>query len=88
MTIKAVYANDMIKCDLPISEATFVNVKNIVGMKFKLTLRNYKLKYLDEDSDWILIDSDQDMSDCIKSSRKVDRTVVRLCVFLRLATVG
>ncbi|PWA89249.1 NIN-like protein [Artemisia annua] len=83
VTIKAEYADDMIKFYLPISEATFVTVKNIIGMKFKLTLRNYKLKYLDEDSDWILIDSDQDLSDCIKSSRKVDRTVVRLCVFLK-----
>ncbi|GJY29805.1 NIN-like protein [Tanacetum coccineum] len=62
--------NDMIKFDLPISEVTFVTVKNIIGMRFKLTLGYYKLKYLDEDSDWILIDSDQDMSDCIKNSRK------------------
>ncbi|GKD17312.1 NIN-like protein, partial [Tanacetum coccineum] len=73
--------NDMIKFDLPISEVTFVTVKNIIGMRFKLTLGYYKLKYLDEDNDWILIDSDQDMSDCIKNSRKEDRNVVRLNVF-------
>ncbi|MFS7913664.1 putative transcription factor Nin-like family [Helianthus anomalus] len=80
LTIKAEYADYMIKFHLPISQATFVRVEKEIGMKLKLSDKTYKLKYLDEDGDWIILTSDEEMADCIKSSRKLDRIVVRLRV--------
>ncbi|PWA67540.1 NIN-like protein [Artemisia annua] len=71
--IKAVYADDIIKLHLRISEATFVTVENEIGKKFKLKHGTFKIKYLDEDEEWILMTSDQDLSDCIQNSRNVDR---------------
>nr|GEW37467.1 hypothetical protein [Tanacetum cinerariifolium] len=80
--IKAEYADDIIKLHLGISELTFVVVENEIGKKFKLKNGTFKMKYLDEDEDWIFMTSDQDLSDCIQNSRNVDRSAVRLRVLL------
>ncbi|XP_022021563.1 protein NLP7 isoform X2 [Helianthus annuus] len=80
LTIKAEYADDMLKFHVPILQATFLTVEKEIGMKLKLRVGTYKLKYLDEDGDWISLVSDEGMSDCIKSSRKLDRIVIRLRV--------
>ncbi|XP_021997909.2 protein NLP7-like [Helianthus annuus] len=80
LTIKAQYEDDMIKFNLPISQVTFVNIKKEIGKKLELSDKTYKLKYLDEDGDWITLKSDEEMADCIKSSRKSGRIVVRMRV--------
>ncbi|KAJ0786540.1 putative transcription factor Nin-like family [Helianthus annuus] len=80
LTIKAEYEDDMIKFNLPILQATLVNIKKEIGKKLELSDKTYKLKYLDEDGDWITLKSDEKMTDCIKSSRKSGRIVVRMRV--------
>ncbi|KAM0024147.1 putative transcription factor Nin-like family [Helianthus debilis subsp. tardiflorus] len=80
ITIKAEYANDMIKFYLPTSQASFVTVQQEISKKFKLIIGMYNLKYLDEDGDWICLTSDEEMIHCIESSTKLDRIVVRLRV--------
>ena len=66
--IKAEYADDIIKIRLGNSQATLVTVENEIGKKFKLKHGTFKIKYLDEDEEWILMTSDQDLSDCIQNS--------------------
>ncbi|KAJ9555817.1 hypothetical protein OSB04_010431 [Centaurea solstitialis] len=61
VTIKAEYADDLIKFHLPISSTTFGAIVKEVSEGFKLNPANYKLKYLDEDGDWILMTSDKDV---------------------------
>ncbi|KAK1408214.1 hypothetical protein QVD17_39849 [Tagetes erecta] len=57
-----------------IQDPSILNLnKNILTIKATL-------KYLDEDGDWISLTSDEDMSDCIKSSKTLDQVVVRLRV--------
>ncbi|KAD5507411.1 hypothetical protein E3N88_15114 [Mikania micrantha] len=73
--------DDMIKFHLPVSQATFAIVKKTIDEKFKLCDRTFKLKYLDEDGDWILLTSDVEMNDCIHSLRKSDRILVRLVCY-------
>ncbi|KAL8197896.1 hypothetical protein R6Q57_030112 [Mikania cordata] len=80
MFIKADYADDMIRFDLHVSQATFATVEKTIGVKFKLNVGTFKLNYLDEDGDWILLSSDEEMKYCIRSSRKSDRIVVKLRV--------
>ena len=69
--IKAEYADDIIKIRLGNSEATIVTVENEIGKKFKLKHGTFKIKYLDEDEEWILMTCDQDLSDCIQNSRRL-----------------
>ncbi|GKC53509.1 NIN-like protein [Tanacetum coccineum] len=78
----AEYADDIVKLHLCISKATFVTVENEIDKKFKLKHGTSKIRYLDEDEEWILITSKQDLSDCIQNSRNVDRSAVRLLVLL------
>ncbi|GKE03355.1 NIN-like protein [Tanacetum coccineum] len=85
LSIKAEYAGDMIKFDLPISEATFDTVEKKIYTKFKLTFGTYKLKYRDEVGDLILLLSDEDMDNCMKSLKKSNQKDVRLYVCPRLA---
>ncbi|KAL4592737.1 hypothetical protein LXL04_005741 [Taraxacum kok-saghyz] len=80
LTIKAEYEDDMIKFHLPISLSTFEAVEKEIGKRFKLKVTTYKLKYLDEDKEWILMTCDQDMTDCIKSSKSVNVNHSKLCV--------
>ncbi|KAJ9555845.1 hypothetical protein OSB04_010459 [Centaurea solstitialis] len=61
LTIKAVYADDMIKFHLPISSTTFGAIEKEISEGFKLNPSDYKIKYLDEDGDWILLSSEKDM---------------------------
>ncbi|KAL8256672.1 hypothetical protein R6Q59_031739 [Mikania micrantha] len=78
--IKADYADDMIKFELPVLQATFATVEERIGVNFKLSVGTFKLKYLDEVEDWILLTSDEEMKYCLHSSRKADQIVVRLRV--------
>ncbi|KAM0052331.1 putative transcription factor RWP-RK family [Helianthus debilis subsp. tardiflorus] len=80
LTLKVEYADDIIILHLPISQATFVTIEKKIGMKLKLNDKTYKLKYLDKDDDWITLTSDEEMADCIKSSRKSNEIVVRMRV--------
>ncbi|KAJ9555791.1 hypothetical protein OSB04_010405 [Centaurea solstitialis] len=77
VTIKAEYADDMIKLCLRVSSTTFVAIGNEVSKRFKLNLDNYKLKCLDEDGDWILVTCDEDIKVCIKDRRDLSG-IVRL----------
>nr|GEU71886.1 protein NLP7-like isoform X1 [Tanacetum cinerariifolium] len=83
LTIKAEYGDDLIKFHLPISLATFEAIETEICDRFMLVPATYKLKYLDEVKEWILMTSDQDMRDCIKSSKLINSTALRLRV-LRL----
>ncbi|GJT28470.1 RNA-directed DNA polymerase, eukaryota [Tanacetum coccineum] len=65
LTIKAEYGDDLIKFHLPISLATFEAIETEICDRFMLVRATYKLKYLDEDKEWILMTSDQDMRDCL-----------------------
>ncbi|KAK1408212.1 hypothetical protein QVD17_39847 [Tagetes erecta] len=80
LTVKVEYADDMIKFQLSISQSTIVTFEKEIRMKFNLKLGSYKLKYLDEDGDWISLTSDQELSDCIQCTTKSHRNVLRLRV--------
>lgn len=82
LTIKAEYADDTIKFDLPISEATFDTVKKEICTRLDLTFGTYKLKYRDEVGEWISLLSDKDMSYHMNYLKKVNKKEVRLCVCL------
>ncbi|KAJ9555842.1 hypothetical protein OSB04_010456 [Centaurea solstitialis] len=77
LTVKAEYADDLIKFTLPISSATFSAIEKEISKGFELNPANYKLKYLDKDGDWILLKSDEDLKVCIKGRRN-PTSVVRL----------
>ncbi|KAL8266929.1 hypothetical protein R6Q59_004273 [Mikania micrantha] len=60
VTVKATFRNDMIKFQFPASSG-LLKLKNEVAQRIKLESRRLRLKYKDEDSDLILLASDDDL---------------------------
>ncbi|KAJ9555840.1 hypothetical protein OSB04_010454 [Centaurea solstitialis] len=83
VTIKAMYADDMIKFHLPISSTTFGAIEKEIREAFKLNPSDYKVKYLDEDGDWILLSSENDMRVCIQNHRNLNMTPISMQVLQR-----
>ncbi|KAJ9555798.1 hypothetical protein OSB04_010412 [Centaurea solstitialis] len=79
VTIKAEYADDMIKFYLPISSTTFGTIKKEISEGFKLNPSDYKIKYLDEDGDWILLSSEKGMRACVRIPEPIQEKIV--CAF-------
>ncbi|KAD3641701.1 hypothetical protein E3N88_30925 [Mikania micrantha] len=61
VTVKATFRDDMIKFEFPTS-SSLLELKNEVAQRIKLESRRLRLKYKDEDSDLILLASDDDLS--------------------------
>ncbi|GJY43281.1 NIN-like protein [Tanacetum coccineum] len=57
LIINAEYADDVFRIHLPVSLATLAVVKEEINKRCKLNLGTCKLKYLDEDEEWILMTS-------------------------------
>ncbi|KAL8201199.1 hypothetical protein R6Q57_012538 [Mikania cordata] len=60
VTVKATFRDDMIKFEFPTS-SSLLELKNEVAQRIKLESRRLRLKYKDEDSDLILLASDDDL---------------------------
>nr|XP_043622398.1 protein NLP7-like [Erigeron canadensis] len=80
LCVEIEYADGMFKFNLPTLLATVMVFKNQIKELCKLSPGSYKLKYLDEDGEWILMNSDEHVMDCIRSSRSVNGTNIRLRV--------
>lgn len=82
LMIKAEYADDTIKFELPISEATFDSIEKEIGVRFELRLGTYRLKYHDGGG-WISLLSNKDMIYYMETLRRLSQTEARLSVFIR-----
>nr|GEU65787.1 hypothetical protein [Tanacetum cinerariifolium] len=72
LIINAEYADDVFRIHLPISLATLAVVKEEINKRCKLNPGTCKVKYLDEDEDWILMTSDAHLRRCISCWRSLD----------------
>ncbi|KAL4592735.1 hypothetical protein LXL04_005739 [Taraxacum kok-saghyz] len=82
LTIKAEYADDIVKFHLPLLLATYGAIDMEISKRLKLNRGSFKLKYLDEDGDRILLGSEQDLKDYIKSIKESNNIAIRLLVSL------
>ncbi|PWA78345.1 NIN-like protein [Artemisia annua] len=80
LIINLEYADDVFNLNLPIPLATLAVVKKEINKRCKLNPETYKLKYLDEDGDWILMTSDELIKHCIECQRTVNGSHMRLRV--------
>ncbi|GJS75411.1 gypsy type transposase [Tanacetum coccineum] len=72
LIIKLEYADDVLNLNLPIPLATLAVVKKEINKSCKLNPETYKLKYLDEDEEWILMTSEEPIRHCIEFQRTVN----------------
>ncbi|KAG5547248.1 hypothetical protein RHGRI_013050 [Rhododendron griersonianum] len=79
VTVKAMYGDDIIKFKLPPTSG-IIELKEEVAMRLKLKLSSFKLKYKDEDGDWILLTCDKDLGDYLQLFSSMVKPVIRLLV--------
>lgn len=81
VTIKAKFKEDTIKFDLCLSSGLEKLVEE-VAKRLNLMLGNFKLKYMDDDDDLILLTCDEDLHNHVKSMRSLGKTTVHVLVHL------
>ncbi|XP_059653886.1 protein NLP3-like [Cornus florida] len=79
MTIKATYGDDMIKFQLPFS-SRMVELEEEVSESLKLNVGTYKIKYLDDDGDRILITRDKDLQYCMSASNSLGMDTIKMFI--------
>lgn len=77
--VKAKYGDDMIKFELPLPSRK-VKLEEEVKKRLKLSDGSFKIKYLDEDGDWILVACDVDLVNCIKVYKSLGQETIKMLV--------
>ncbi|XP_059653140.1 protein NLP6-like [Cornus florida] len=79
MTIKATYADDLIKFQLPFS-SSMVDLEEEVSKRLKFHVGTYKIKYTDDDGDRVLIACDKDLQDCMNASNSLGTNTIKMFI--------
>ncbi|CAN8325740.1 unnamed protein product [Cochlearia groenlandica] len=80
VTIKASYREDIIRFRIS-SGSGILELKDEVAKRLKIDVGTFDIKYLDDDSEWVLIACDVDLQECLEMPRSSSRTnTVRLLV--------
>ncbi|XP_059663512.1 protein NLP6-like [Cornus florida] len=79
MTIKATCGDDMIKFQIHFS-AKMVELEEEVSKRLKFNVGIYKIKYIDDDGDRILIACDKDLQDCISASNSLGMKTIKMFI--------
>lgn len=77
--VKVTCKDDIIKFRLLVS-ARKVDLEQEVAMRLNLTVGSFKIKYLDEDGDWVLITCDVDLKICISTSISLGKTTIKMLI--------
>lgn len=75
--VKATYKEDTIRFDFSLTSG-FTELQEVVGNR--LGLSRFKIKFLDDDNEWILLTHDSDLQYCLQLSRVSGNNVVRLSI--------
>lgn len=86
-TIKATYGDDIIRFRISVSSG-IMELKEEVAKRLKLEVGTFDIKYLDDDSEWVLIACDADLQECLDISRTSGSSIVRLAVHDVMANLG
>lgn len=85
ITVKATYNGVLIKFRLsPFSRLAELEEK--VRTRLKLKDGSFSIKYEDNESEWVLIACDEDLQDCMESSKSLNSTNIRMMVDLPITT--
>lgn len=65
ITVKATYREDTIRFKFEPS-AGFFQLYEEIAKRFKLQNRTFQLKYLDDEEEWVMLESDADLQECLE----------------------
>jgi hypothetical protein len=85
VTVKATFEADTVRFKLAFS-SSFMELKNEIALRFQFSGRDFDLKYLDDDEEWMLLTCDRDLSECIDVMQSLGGHVIKLLVAMSTRT--
>ncbi|XP_057839420.2 protein NLP6 [Cryptomeria japonica] len=79
MTVKATYKEDTVRFKFS-QHMGFQEVREGVAKRFQLELGMFNLRYIDDDSEWVLLTCDADLSECIDIFKSSGSRTIKLLV--------
>lgn len=80
VTVKATFGSDTVRFRVPLDGVAFRSVEEGVASRVKLRPGEFSLKYLDEDGEWVVLASEQDMVECLDIAKAQGSSVIKLVV--------
>jgi hypothetical protein len=85
VTVKATFEADTVRFKLAFG-SSFMELKNEIALRFQFNGRDFDLKYLDDDEEWMLLTCDTDLSECIDVMQSLGGHVIKLLVAMATRT--
>ncbi|CAK9881912.1 unnamed protein product [Sphagnum jensenii] len=85
VTVKATFEADTVRFKLAFG-SSFMELKNEIALRFQFNGRDFDLKYLDDDEEWMLLTCDRDLSECIDVMQSLGGHVIKLLVAMATRT--
>ncbi|XP_009605049.1 protein NLP6-like isoform X2 [Nicotiana tomentosiformis] len=79
ITVKATYGEDMMKFKL-YSSSRKDDLDRELAKRLQLPIGKFRIKYMDEDNDYIWIACDDDLSDCFNNAQSLGKNTIKMLV--------
>jgi restriction endonuclease len=82
IVIKATYKEDTVRIKL-LASMKYQNLLNEVARRLKLSVGTFQLKYKDDEDEWVILESDADLQECLDVLDTTGSRIVKVQVRLR-----
>ncbi|XP_047091830.1 protein NLP2-like isoform X2 [Lolium rigidum] len=82
IVIKATYKEDTVRLKL-LASMKYQNLLNEVARRLKLSVGTFQLKYKDDEDEWVILESDADLQECLDVLDTTGSRIVKVQVRLR-----
>ncbi|CAK9200832.1 unnamed protein product [Sphagnum troendelagicum] len=79
VTVKATLGSDTVRFKLPL-DAGYLELRRAISSKLELEEQTLHLKYLDDEDEWMLLNSDADLMECIEVMQTSGAHIIKLMV--------
>lgn len=80
VTVKATHGADTVRFKLVVNSSAYHSLRDEIGKRLKLPMDAFTLKYLDDEAEWMLLASGQDMGECVDILRSSGGNTLKLMV--------
>ncbi|KAM7259850.1 hypothetical protein ACFE04_015591 [Oxalis oulophora] len=87
ITIKATYMEDIIRFRISTS-CDILELKEEVAKRVKLEMGTFDIKYMDDDQEWVSINCDADLQECVDILRSSSKNMLRLLINDAMPNLG
>ncbi|ONK57866.1 uncharacterized protein A4U43_C09F5010 [Asparagus officinalis] len=79
ITVKATYKDDTVRFKF-IPSMGCQQLLEEIGMRYKLAIGTFQLKYMDDEDEWVLLSSDADLFECVEVLESLGSKNLKLLV--------